>query len=115
MISAENVTLPMPPPESTHRLAIEDGTLTVSAQGNDDGPMVSTPHDQLGPLTTWAAKAGPQTSVEIDPAGLDVQGLVDIIVALRGPECRLLGFMHGEEAPEECHVLHYRFPAGGAN
>lgn len=105
-VAAEPV-IPRPPDTpATHTLTNDNGTLRIHKRG-DAGEVEFT--GDLKALGTWAAQSSPRRPhVIIDPTALDVQGLVDIFITLRGPECFLtLGAL--EYWPEECHQVSYGF------
>jgi len=92
--------------KADYRLTASGGRASVRPA--NVGPDAATELDgDLEALATWAEKAPASTSVQIDPTGLDVQGLVDIVAALRGPDCRTLAALQGEAVPPECHVVRY--------
>ena len=90
----------------THAFTTEGGRYVLRAAGEETEALaagdIRAGFESIG---EWASgQRGKPQVVHVHARGLTVQQLIDVVAALRGPDCPMLGYHRGESPPESCYV-----------
>lgn len=117
LLAAERLRLVPRNTAATHHLGVEAGRFSISKTASDRGVLAEGRlADGFSELARWAGSLNDPAAVQvaIDPRGLTVQNLVDLYLALRGPDCDLDSAMFSEHSLAECDVVSVWVMADGS-